>query len=80
MEVIALRQLRGSYGLAATGDKIKVSDEVGKDLLKRKLVCMPADYQKKVVKPSATKQRGGSRPKPQASDQAPAGDDGDDDK
>ena len=52
MKVIALRQLCGSYGVAATGDAVEVSDEVGKDLLKRQLVSMPGDYQKKVVKPS----------------------------
>ena len=55
MHVIAMRQLRGSYGLAATGDKIEVNDEVGKDLLKRKLVSLPADCEKKVVKPPASK-------------------------
>lgn len=57
MKVIALRQLKGSYGLASAGDEIEVSNEAGEDLRKRKLVCLPEEYEKKVVAPAEKKTR-----------------------
>jgi hypothetical protein len=50
MRVVALRQLYGSYGLAATGEQIEVEADAAKDMLARKMVCLPADYVKQYEK------------------------------
>ena len=55
MIVIARRQLRGSYGLVATGDRFNVAPDLAKDLLNRQLVSLPEVYEKKVVTPPETK-------------------------
>jgi hypothetical protein len=56
MKVIALRQLHGNYGTAATGDSINVNPDLAKSLLDRGLVCLPENYEKKVIAPAEQKQ------------------------
>ena len=59
MLVIALRQLRGSYGLVTTGGRFEADEETAHSLLQRGLVRLPqlhaAARETKVVTPPETK-------------------------
>jgi hypothetical protein len=57
MKIVATRQLKGSYGLLATGETAEVDDEVGVSLVKRGLALEQdlVSYQTKVVSPEETK-------------------------
>ena len=64
MKVVALRQLYGSYGLAAAGDMFEVEDSAAADMRKRNLVCLPDDYEKKVTLLSKTGRARETKKKP----------------
>jgi hypothetical protein len=63
MIVIALRQLKGCYGLVKTGDRFAVDPELAGNLLRRGLVALPQEpgphpvesRETKVIVPTETK-------------------------
>lgn len=57
MQLIANRQLEGSYGTIAPDQKFDCPDDIAQELLKRGLVRNPApprvQYETKIIKPTA---------------------------